>query len=409
MTELQYRIADGTPAGGAELEAAFRTFSEVSERLQHSYQSLQEHVVHLQAELDSTSREVELVSEDRHALEGRFDGLLELLPGGVVVLDQHGCIERCNPAAESFLGPDLDGRSWSEVIEERFAPRSDDGHEVSLHDGRRLSIGTGSLQAGRGQIVLLTDQTETRALQDRLARHERLTTMGKMVAYLAHQIRTPLSSAVLYASHLGQAGLDESHRTEFSSKLMKQLFNLEKQISDLLIFARGRSNHEKDCTVAEILGRLQRAIDLSPLLAQEDIVIQDDVEGAVIRCHPEAFTGALVNLLVNSVEAFYEQPDPIPDDLMVVVSARMHGNMLNLAVEDNGPGIEAAERSRMLEPFRTTKAKGTGLGLAVVQALVESLDGSVSLEGNAAGGLCVRLRMPVVDQQPRRTPGREVA
>ncbi|MFX5472275.1 PAS domain-containing sensor histidine kinase, partial [Acinetobacter baumannii] len=92
----------------------------------------------------------------------------------------------------------LVGMLWREVIARCFAPREDDGHEISLRDGRRLSIATRSLNGEPGQLILLNDLTDPRRPQEQLARHERLSALGRMVASLAHQIRTPLSAALLY-------------------------------------------------------------------------------------------------------------------------------------------------------------------------------------------------------------------
>ena len=113
-----------------------------------------------------------------------------------------GRVQECNPTAIDLLGEPLEGESWLNVIQRVFAPRFDDGHEVSLKDGRRVSIATRSLAGEPGQLIVLTDMTETRALQERLSRHQRLSALGKVSASLAHQIRTPLSAAMLYGEHL---------------------------------------------------------------------------------------------------------------------------------------------------------------------------------------------------------------
>ena len=109
---------------------------------------------------------------------------VDLLPGGVVVLDRHGIVCDCNPAAREMLQGGVLGERWVEVIRRCFAPRHDDGHEISLASGRRVSVATRSLERDKGQVVLLTDQTETRELQDRLSRHQRLNAMGRMMAAL---------------------------------------------------------------------------------------------------------------------------------------------------------------------------------------------------------------------------------
>ncbi|MFP3831013.1 PAS domain-containing protein, partial [Pseudomonas sp. SIMBA_021] len=80
-------------------------------------------------------------------LANRLQNLLDLLPGGVIVIDGHGLVREANPAACELLGEPLIGELWRQVIARSFAPRKDDGHEISLRDGRRLSIATRSLDA----------------------------------------------------------------------------------------------------------------------------------------------------------------------------------------------------------------------------------------------------------------------
>ncbi|WP_287028888.1 histidine kinase dimerization/phospho-acceptor domain-containing protein, partial [Pseudomonas sp. UBA6310] len=222
-----------------ELGRAYALFEQMSERLSDSYGSLQARVDQLTGELElvSAQRMQELAEKER--LAQRLQSLLDLLPGGVVVIDGQGLVREANPVAGQLLGQPLVGVLWRQVIVRCFAPRQDDGHEVSLKDGRRLSIATRSLNGEPGQLVLLTDLTETRRLQDQLARHERLSALGRMVASLAHQVRTPLSAAMLYASHLNERVLPPEQQQRFAGRLKERLHELEHQVRDMLVFARG--------------------------------------------------------------------------------------------------------------------------------------------------------------------------
>lgn len=379
------------------LEAAFETFSTVSAQLTESYQQLQDHVGELQQELVESHKEKIRASLDRQHMATRLEHLLALLPGGVVVLDSQGAVQQCNPAAEDFLGPDLLGKKWMQIIETKFAPKLDDGHEISLKDGRRLSISTRSmigagLPGGDGQIMLLTDQTETRKLQAQLGRQDRLTTMGKMVAYLAHQIRTPLSSAMLYAGHLQDETLPAKQKTPFAEKLVRQLKNVELQISDLLIFASGNQNRDQQFAVQDLFWRLQKEIAATPTLDGIEVQYENKTEHFALTCNPAALISAILNLINNAREAHLESLTS--NKLTINIIGRATRDKLLLTIEDNGPGISDGDISRVLEPFYTTKMKGTGLGLAVVQAVAESLGGTLQLDKSAAGGLKVELSIP---------------
>ena len=184
-----------------DLRQAFELFNEMSQQLTSSYANLESQVQVLSGELAamSAARMKELKEKER--VVERMHSLLQLLPGGVVVLDGNGCIQEANRAASAlFAKQDLIGKRWRDIISEQFSPQEDDGHEVSMKNGRRLSIQTSGLENEPGQIVLMTDQTQTRELQAKLARHQRLTEMGKMVASLAQQVRTPLAGAFCIVS-----------------------------------------------------------------------------------------------------------------------------------------------------------------------------------------------------------------
>src|SRR5690606_35722318 len=243
-----------------QLTSAFELFNELSGQLSDTYRAMGERVGELNRELHQTAEQRlrELREKERYA--ARLQSLLALLPAGVVVIDQAGRVAECNPAAVELLGEPLRGARWLDVIARSFAPRSDDGHEISLQDGRRIAIATRSLDGEPGQLLLLTDLTETRALQQRLARHQRLSAMGRMMSSLAHQIRTPLSAAMLYAGHLCDRELSGEQIRRFSHKILDRLNHLEQQVRDMLIFVRGDVRLTDTLSCAELIEALQAAM-----------------------------------------------------------------------------------------------------------------------------------------------------
>ena len=130
----------------------------------------------------------------------RYQQVLDVMPAGVILLDTQGIVREANPEASKLLELPLVGERWFEVIQKAFAPREDDGHEISLRNGRKVRLAISA--SATGQLILITDLTETRLLQSRISDLQRLSSLGRMVASLAHQVRTPLSSAMLYASNL---------------------------------------------------------------------------------------------------------------------------------------------------------------------------------------------------------------
>ncbi|MDM9590065.1 sensor histidine kinase [Pseudomonas asiatica] len=374
------------------VEQAFALFNQVSSQLSQSYSLLEARVSELKGELAvvSAQRIDELSEKER--LANRLQNLLDLLPGGVIVIDGQGLVREANPAACELLGEPLVGQLWRQVIARSFAPRKDDGHEVSLRDGRRLSIATRSLDAEPGQLVLLNDLTETRRLQDQLARHERLSSLGRMVASLAHQIRTPLSAAMLYASHLADSEqqLNPETRQRFAATLKERLHELEHQVRDMLVFARGELPLGDRLTPKALFQALQQAAQ--PHVQGHAVRWQCDSHLGELLCNRDTLVGALLNLIENALQA-----SDGAARLKVHLFRREH--TLYLCVSDAGSGIDADLLGRLGEPFLTTKATGTGLGLAVVKAVVRAHLGTLSLRSKVGRGTCVRVALPLIDGQ----------
>ncbi len=369
------------------LEQAFSLFNQMSEQLTDSYGLLEARVTELKGELAyaGAQRLQELAEKER--LANRLQNLLDLLPGGVIVIDGMGVVREANPAAIDLLGQPLLGMLWRHVISRCFAPREDDGHEVSLKDGRRLSIATRSLDAEPGQLVLLNDLTETRHLQEQLARHERLSSLGRMVASLAHQIRTPLSAAMIYASHLTEQELPVETQQRFAARLKDRLHELEHQVRDMLVFARG----ELPLTDRLAPGALFQALQNAAATHVQGVSVRwqcDSIDGELL-CNRDTLVGALLNLIENAVQASAGRT-------LLKIHAYSRGNVLRICFSDNGSGIDKAGLARIGEPFFTTKTTGTGLGLAVVTAVSRAHQGRVHYLSRVGRGTCAIISLPLI-------------
>jgi two-component system sensor histidine kinase FlrB len=329
-------------ASAQDLQAAFQEFTALSEQLTSSYNELQEKIVRLTDELEETKRQRLQELEEKQLIAERLENLLNLLPVGVVVIDGAGVVGSANPTAKTLLGDNIDKCRWVDVIEQSFSPKQSDGYEVSLRDGRLVSIATRSLEKEPGQMVVISDMTETRRLQEQLSRTERLTEMGQMVASLAHQIRTPLSAAMLYAGHLQSDDLSESNRTKFADKLQGRLQNLEQQIGDMLQFARGGSAVAEEFHVAVFFDVLKASLEGVFLQSSVSCTWRlDDLAGNLLG-HQESLCGAIQNLVNNAIQAGASN---------VELRSNISGQFIDINVLDNGPGIPNDQLEKILEPF----------------------------------------------------------
>jgi len=322
----------------------------------------------------------------------RLQHLVNNLPTAVIVLDERGYVAEANPIAISMLGEPLVGQRWLDVIARSFRPRSDDGMEVSLQDGRRVKLAISSLEPEEGQLIVLTDLTETRQLQSRLAHMQRLSTLGKMMASLAHQIRTPLSSALLYAQNLTSPKLNASSRESFQHKLVARLVDLEQQVNDMLLFARaGREQQVEPLSLQQLLSEVFAGVEALVEQQQSRISVLLPEPDVQILGNPRSLAGAIQNLLQNSMQI-------IGAGALLQLEARLDPTdptTVMIAVEDNGPGVPEHLQQQIFEPFFTTRSQGTGLGLAVVQAVAHSHNGAVRYRTSALGGARFELLFPV--------------
>lgn len=373
-----------------ELAGAFELFTNVSAQLADSYQEMEQQVGQLNAELHQVAEQRLQELREKERVSSRLENLLKLLPAGVVVLDSRGVVAQCNPAAAEFLCEPLEGELWRDVIQRCFAPQFDDGHEISLKDGRRISMVTRSLQGEPGQLILLTDLTETRELQRRVDRHRRLSEIGRMMSSLAHQIRTPLSAAMLYAGHLVESDLSGDQIRRFSAKILSRLNHLDQQVKDMLIFVKGDVKLTDTLPVAQLMTELHAAAEVPLANNGGHFSIRNLAPDQLIHCNCQSMVGALMNLVNNALQS---QPGPIDIEVSCTLTAN---NQLQICVADNGPGIASDVLRNLQEPFFTTKSQGTGLGLTVVRSIVNAHHGEFELQSETGKGSRAIVVLPVV-------------
>ncbi len=381
-----------------QLASAFELFNDMSAQLADTYQQMEQQVGSLNAELHSVAEQRLQELKEKEQITNRLENLLSLLPAGVVVLDNKGVVTECNPAALDFLGEPLVGQAWRDIIQRCFAPQVDDGHEISLKDGRRISMVTRSMQGEPGQLILLTDHTETRELQRRLDRHRRLSEMGRMMSSLAHQIRTPLSAAMLYAGHLCDSDLtpEQSHR--FSEKVLSRLNHLDQQVKDMLIFVKGDVKLTDTISLAELFLALEAAMEVPVSSAQALYQISNKHPDIMLQCNRESMVGALMNLVNNALQAKASAAESGAEQgiELAISSCLLDDDRVEITIADNGPGISAQVLKNMEEPFFTTKSQGTGLGLAVVRAVALAHHGEFELRSQLGTGTRASMTFPVM-------------
>lgn len=373
------------PSGS--LGEASSSLTLLKEQLADTYQSIEQRIEHLNGELEEARSErlSELVEKER--LADRLQSLLNAMPAAVLVLDGQGRVQELNPAAESLLGTSLQGLLWRDLIEQLFIPQTVSGGDLLLRSGRYVSLSTCPLGNEPGQILMLQDVTEQRQLQNHLEHSRRLADMGRMAASLAHQIRTPLTSALLYVSQLNGMKDNSEMQQRFSHKALDSLKGLEKLIADMLLFANGGGGEREQVEAHALLAKA--VAPLHGKLQQQGIELVHDLEkdSQPVDVNSTMLVSALQNLINNAIAAMPEGG---------TLKLLLHGDdeSVVLGVGDSGSGIEPSLQTRLFEPFVTSREGGTGLGLAVVQAIARTMGGEVRCESRPGEGSLFTIRLP---------------
>ncbi|MBI5790332.1 MAG: HAMP domain-containing histidine kinase [Rhodocyclales bacterium] len=371
--------AQVAPGEALRLTEAFRIFSRASEELSGAYSELQGQMARLTEELAAANGALRQQYQEKAALTERLSLLLDALPAGVVVLDDAGSVVQLNSAASDFLDEAQVGANWAAIYGKALVPGDTPGE--FLCGTRHLAVDVTPLASSGGRIVLLHDITEAHQLKIQAERNQRLAAMGEMAAQLAHQLRTPLAAALLYAGNLENTDLPAATSVAIAQKTVGRLKHIERLIQDMLLFARGEALGRERIPVAELLAELTQNVEPLVQGSGAQFLVTDRSGGGQLTGTRKSLVSALTSLLENALQAVEGV-----DAARIELSASAAEGALLFAVRDNGRGMDGATVSRLFEPFFTTRGEGTGLGLAIARGVVRAHGGSIDVRSSLGSG-----------------------
>jgi two-component system sensor histidine kinase FlrB len=398
-------------ADEGERANVLESLERVSRELDASYRDLEGRVARLNQELSlARSARIAELAEKEKLLE-RMATLMAVLPGGVLLVDAAGLVRDANPAAEELLGGPLLGEAWaavearvaaltadpagrqlsvvSRVLDSHSADKHPDKHSADKDNADDRSADGGGAESQGERVVLITDTTELHRLQARVGREERLAALGEMAARLAHQVRTPLASATLYLSMLRRPDLPAERREQICDRLADRLRHTETLIDSTLTFLRGERPAYAAVNVQDLLADARRLVQAQVEAAGAALAVTPVDRSLVVDGAQEELAGALANLVSNAVENGGAGVE------IALWAGATDARTLQLRVYDTGPGIPEAHLDKVFDPFFTTRAQGTGLGLAVVARTVADHGGTVVAANRPGGGAEFTLELPL--------------
>jgi two-component system, sensor histidine kinase FlrB len=356
----------------AELLSAFEMFTGASSAIERQHAELSRHLQQLRQDLLEANE--------------RLSVLIKALPAAVLLVE-HGQITHFNDAAAQLIQGLRTNTTWQ--LPDHWHPGEGPNEFM---DGSGPEARTLQLQQkdtdGR-TVIQIQDITENLRTVEETERVNRLAAMGKMSAGIAHQLRTPLSTALLYASHLRNPNLDDEDRTDFAQRLQKQLLALENLSSQMLQFIKPALQATHICPLDDLVR--EAAEQVQGLYQRHQIPLQLSLSatGADLEAEPAQLVAALVAILENAAQA--SQPGQ-----PVQVCTHREGRRAEIRIEDHGSGIPSDMLANLFEPFATSRASGTGLGLSMASNTIRRHRGEVNACNRDQGGAVFTVVLPVL-------------
>jgi signal transduction histidine kinase len=243
------------------------------------------------------------------------------------------------------------------------------------------------LEAHREESARHIQAAERAALQKRLEETEHMANVGQLAATLAHEIKNPLAGISGAVQVIGASLPADSPHQEVVAEVLSEIDRLDSTARDLLIYARPKPPHRKNVDVGQALEHTITHLRNQPAIKTLPIHCEGLDQPAEAYLDEMQFRQVITNLLLNAAHACEGGGE-------VTISLSTADTMVQVQVADTGVGIPADRLDELFEPFYTTKAKGTGLGLPICKWIVESHGGQISLDSKLSGGTTVTVQMP---------------
>jgi len=336
--------------------------------------------------------------------------ILENTLDGVITVDNNGSITMLNPAAENITGYKLEqvlGKPYYTIVDDKNfqSPLLDTlfngvdhvGVEVDFPVAKqiiKISSSTSHLKDHNGQImgavVIFKDITEQKEVEKLIQQTERLVAIGELMAGIAHEIRNPLAAVRGFVQYL-QNDLPKCEQQEYIDIILKEVDSINQVIQQLLDFAAPSKNYYVSIHINTLIDDVLVLLNSSHRANDIEFILHLDPSLNALYLDRELIKQALLNLLINAIQAI-KLNGKIEISTMLSVNQKYQ----LIQIKDSGEGIKPELMDKIFMPFFTTKMSGTGLGLSMVQKIISSHKGKISVKHNEdSKGITVEVALPI--------------
>jgi two-component system, NtrC family, sensor histidine kinase HydH len=338
------------------------------------------------------------------------DHVVANMPIGLVATDSRKRVAVFNQVAESVLRVSaasaigspaqhvLPATLWSQIEAVDALPAAilEKEADCVLPGGRviPLEIGAGRLadEGGRylGSILLFKDLSEIRTLRNEIARNQRLATVGRLAAGVAHEIRNPLSSIKGFATYFRERYRENDQDAQTASILIQEVDRLNRVVGQLLEFSRPVDILPRPVRPERLIADIAKLVEPQARAKGVSIAVENPSDMPEVLLDADRLHQVLLNLFLNGIEAMDRG-----GVLTVQVAEAAEGRRLEIRVSDTGSGIRPEDLPHIFEPYYTTKPGGTGLGLAIAHNIIEAMAGEIGAQSSPGAGTTFTLKIPV--------------
>ncbi|TVM00231.1 MAG: hypothetical protein CV087_14790 [Candidatus Brocadia sp. WS118] len=400
-----------------DLTAAFHTFNQYTRRLEESYNQLQNRVKEIDREMALANARLKDKVQQLDSLTIYLNSLLSSIHSGVIAVNLEGKVSTINMAAEKILKvikSNVMGTRVGEIFKNSDGGTSllllalekkknfiDVERKIVTNQGMvkwvesSVSLIKDTSENTIGAVEVFRDLSEIRELETRLRSADKLAALGAMAASIAHEIRNPLNGIEGFSALLGRDLDDSDPRKKLVKNIIHGTKNLNKTVTELLVFARPFRLNLKNSSISGILDKTLFFVteEIKQKSIQNVIIRKEyDLDIDSLKCDPEKLQQAFLNLCLNAIQS-------MPSGGNLIVFTRSFGNDesegIQVGIMDTGMGIKKEVVHKIFDPFFTTKQEGTGLGLAIVNKIVEAHNGKISVESQENKGTSFYINLPV--------------
>lgn len=353
--------------------------------------------------------------KERDFIESIFANMLS----GLLVVDARGRVQSANQKAAQLLERstvELVGRPVGEALaaypalleqfrkartgEETLPPvleiQTPAGRQVHLETAFSTIGAAGQETEGGATLLIFRDVTRRKKIEDHLRRSDRLVSLGTLAAGIAHEIRNPLTGISLLLDDLHDRMANRTDERLLMQSALEEIEKLEKIVTELLEFAANPSSRLTTRDLNKVIDHTLFFVHKQ--MRQQQIRLERDTPANLppVRLDPEKMKQAVLNILLNAIKV-------LPGGGTIRIATRLHERLetldgrraLELAITDDGPGIQPDDLEYLFDPFFTRNPDGFGLGLAITHTIVEEHLGRITVENAPGGGACFRIYLPV--------------